>query len=164
MPGRKLTKIRENAQSLKLDDEASTFWERLFFAIGVEGISLTEFCQLENVSYALVRKRLERSERLSLSYRQARETRAQIHADRIAVLSEQVLTDEPSKANQYKISIDTKRWLATVMDRKLFGDKVEQTLNVSLDLNTAYLDQLKTLMSDKPKIIEQPKLIDIVED
>jgi hypothetical protein len=156
MAGRKKTKIRKDAQELKLAETNTEFWDKLFIAIGAEGLSLSEFCKLENVEYNKVTWRLKRSEDLSQLYRQARENRASIHAERIADLSEEVLRN-PKDANAYKISIDSKKWLASVMDRATFGEKVDQTVSVDINLNTTYLDQLKNLMTDKPKIIGESK-------
>tara|TARA_R100000808_G_scaffold23096_1_gene50814 strand:+ start:32 stop:553 length:522 start_codon:yes stop_codon:yes gene_type:complete len=156
MAGRKKTKERRLAQDEKLDNEKSSFWDRLFIAIGGEGLSLSEYCKLENVEYNKVSWRLKRSEDLSQLYRQARENRASIHAERIADLSEEVLKN-PKDANAYKISIDSKKWLASVMDRQTFGDKVEQNVNMNIDLNSTYLDQLKDLMQNKPKIVNESK-------
>jgi len=154
MAGRKKTKERRLMQESKLNDPQ--FWERLFLAIGIEGMSLSEFCKLENVEYTKVNWRLKRSSDLQDKYIQARENRASIHAERIADLSEEVLKN-PKDANAYKISIDSKKWLASVLDRKTFGDKVEQNVNMNIDLNSTYLDQLKDLMQNKPKIINESK-------
>ena len=154
MAGRKKTKERRLMQESKLNDPQ--FWERLFIGIGAEGLSLSEICKMENVEYNKVTWRLKRSEDLQQSYTQARENRASIHAERIADLSEEVLKN-PKDANAYKISIDSKKWLASVLDRKTFGDKVEQNVNMNIDLNSTYLDQLKDLMQNKPKIINESK-------
>ena len=156
MAGRKKTRERRSKQDLKLAETNTEFWDKLFIAIGAEGLSLSEFCKLENVEYNKVSWRLKRSEDLSQSYRQARENRASIHAERIADLSEEVLRN-PKDANAYKISIDSKKWLASVMDRQTFGDKLDQTVSVDINLNATYLDQLKNLMTDKPKIISESK-------
>jgi len=156
MAGRKKTKERRLAQDEKLDNEESPFWDRLFIAIGGEGLSLSEYCKLENVEYNKVSWRLKRSQDLSQLYRQARENRASIHAERIADLSEEVLKN-PKDANAFKISIDSKKWLASVMDRQTFGDKVDQTVNVNIDLNSTYLNQLKNLMTNKPELINESK-------
>ena len=156
MAGRKRTKERRSKQDLKLAETNTEFWDKLFIAIGAEGLSLSEFCKLENVEYNKVSWRLKRSEDLSQSYRQARENRASIHAERIADLSEEVLRN-PKDANAYKISIDSKKWLASVMDRQTFGDKLDQTVSVDINLNATYLDQLKNVMTDKPKIISESK-------
>ena len=156
MAGRKKTKERRLAQDEKLDNENSSFWDRLFIAIGGEGLSLSEYCKLENVEYNKVSWRLKRSEDLSQLYRQARENRASIHAERIADLSEEVLKN-PKDANAFKISIDSKKWLASVMDRATFGEKIDQTVNVNIDLNSTYLNQLKNLMTNKPELIDQSK-------
>ena len=156
MAGRKKTRERRSKQDLKLAGTNTEFWDKLFIAIGAEGLSLSEFCKLENVEYNKVSWRLKRSEDLSQSYRQARENRASIHAERIADLSEEVLRN-PKDANAYKISIDSKKWLASVMDRQTFGDKLDQTVSVDINLNATYLDQLKNLMTDKPKIISESK-------
>jgi len=154
MAGRKKTKERRLMQESKLEDPQ--FWERLFLAIGIEGMSLSEFCKLENVEYTKVNWRLKRSQDLQDKYIQAREERANQNLERINELSEQVLVD-PKNSNAYKISYEMKRWQAQVLDRARFGEKVEQNVNMNIDLNSTYLDQLKDLMQNKPKIINESK-------
>ena len=154
MVGRKKTKERRLMQESKL--EAPQFWERLFLAIGIEGMSLSEFCKLENVEYTKVNWRIKRSQDLQDKYTQAREERANQNLERISELSEQVLVD-PKNSNAYKISYEMKKWQAQVLDRATFGEKVEQNVNMNIDLNSTYLDQLKDLMQNKPKIINESK-------
>jgi len=154
MAGRKKTKERRLMQESKLNDSA--LWERLFLAIGIEGMSLSEFCKLENVEYTKVNWRLKRSSDLQDKYIQARTERANQNLERISELSEQVLVD-PKNSNAYKISYEMKKWQAQVLDRATFGEKVEQNVNMNIDLNSTYLDQLKDLMQNKPKIINESK-------
>ena len=154
MAGRKKTKERRLMQETKLNDPQ--FWERLFLAIGVEGMSLSEFCKLENVEYTKVNWRIKRTQDLQVKYTQARTERANQNLERINELSEQVLVD-PKNSNAYKISYEMKKWQAQVLDRATFGEKVEQNVNMNIDLNSTYLDQLKDLMQNKPKIINESK-------
>ena len=154
MAGRKKKKERRLMQESKLNDPQ--FWERLFLAIGIEGMSLSEFCKLENVEYTKVNWRIKRSQDLQDKYTQARTERANQNLERINELSEQVLVD-PKNSNAYKISYEMKKWQAQVLDRATFGEKVEQNVNMNIDLNSTYLDQLKDLMQNKPKIINESK-------
>ena len=155
MAGRKKTKERRLAQDEKLG-EGSAFWDVLFLAIGVQGMSLAEFCKLENVEYTKVNWRLKVSQDLQDRYVQARKERANQNLDRISDLSEQVLKD-PKNSNAYKISYEMKKWQAQVLDRAVFGEKVEQNVNMNIDLNSTYLNQLKNLMTNKPELIDQSK-------
>ena len=155
MAGRKITKERRLAQDEKLAD-GSPFWDVLFLAIGVQGMSLAEFCKLENVEYTKVNWRLKVSEDLQDRYVQARKERANQNLERISDLSEQVLID-PKNSNAYKISYEMKKWQAQVLDRAVFGEKVEQNVNMNIDLNSTYLNQLKNLMTNKPELIDQSK-------
>jgi len=155
MAGRKITKERRLAQDEKLA-EGSPFWDVLFLAIGVQGMSLAEFCKLENVEYTKVNWRLKVSQDLQDRYVQARKERANQNLERISDLSEQVLID-PKNSNAYKISYEMKKWQAQVLDRAVFGEKVEQNVNMNIDLNSTYLNQLKNLMTNKPVITDQSK-------
>jgi len=155
MAGRKITKERRLAQDEKLAD-GSPFWDVLFLAIGVQGMSLAEFCKLENVEYTKVNWRLKVSEDLQDRYVQARKERANQNLERISDLSEQVLID-PKNSNAYKISYEMKKWQAQVLDRAVFGEKVEQNVNMNIDLNSTYLNQLKNLMTNKPELTDQSK-------
>ena len=155
MAGRKKTKERRNKQSAVM--ETPEFWERCFLSIGVEGISLSEFCRIEDVNYNAVSYQLKSDLDLQDRYASAQENRGHIHAERIAELSELVLSDDPKKANQYKISLDSKRWLASVMNRKAYGQQIEQNVSVDINLNSTYLNQLKNLMTNKPELINESK-------
>ena len=156
MAGRKKTRERRSKQDLKLAETNTEFWDKLFLAIGVEGMSLAEFCKLEEVEYTKVNWRLKVSEDLQQRYMHARTDRANKNLERIAVLSEEVLKN-PKDANAYKISYEMKKWESQVLDRATFGEKVDQTVSVDINLNATYLDQLKNLMTDKPKIISESK-------
>ena len=141
MEKRKKT-IKNQIVQEKLNDEK--FWTRLFSAIGQEGLSLVEFCAIENVHYNKVSWRLKSDTSLQQQYAHTREMRALKNADKIEQLANRVEREE-IKPDAGRVAIDARKWLASRLDPNQFGDKIQSTVQV-LDLNQTYLNELKTLM------------------
>ena len=141
MEKRKKT-IKNQIVQEKLNDEK--FWTRLFSAIGQEGLSLVEFCAIENVHYNKVSWRLKSDTSLHQQYAHTREMRALKNADKIEQLANRVEREE-IKPDAGRVAIDARKWLASRLDPNQFGDKIQSTVQV-LDLNQTYLNELKTLM------------------
>ena len=141
MEKRKKT-IKNQIVQEKLNDEK--FWTRLFSAIGQEGLSLVEFCAMEDVHYTKVSWRLKSDTSLQQQYAHTREMRALKNADKIEQLANRVEREE-IKPDAGRVAIDARKWLASRLDPNQFGDKIQSTVQV-LDLNQTYLNELKTLM------------------
>ena len=137
----------------KLADE--NFWNKLFIAIGEEGLSLTEYCALENVHYNKVAWKLKSDVDLQSQYACAREIRALKNAEKIDQLASKV-ENELIKPDAGRVAIDARKWLASRLDPAQFGDKIESTVKV-VDMNQVYLNELKDLMRTKDKPV--PKVI-----
>ena len=133
--------------------ETEEFWDKTFDAIS-SGISLMEYCQVEDVPYTVIQGRLRRSPELTTRLGRAREARALVHAERMEDIANRVESGEldPKRAS---VSLQARQWLASRMDSKQWGDlqKVQADIKVT-DVSQVYLDQLKDLMSKRdPKII-----------
>ena len=147
MEKRKKT-IKNEIVEKKLSDEK--FWSRLFSAIGQEGLSLMEFCAIENVHYNKVSWRLKSDASLQQQYAHTREMRALKNADKIEQLANRVEKEE-IKPDAGRVAIDARKWLASRLDPAQFGDKIQSTVQV-IDMNQTYLNELKVLMNSTKQI------------
>jgi hypothetical protein len=147
MEKRKKT-IKNEIVEKKLSDEK--FWSRLFSAIGQEGLSLMEFCAIENVHYNKVSWRLKSDASLQQEYAHTREMRALKNADKIEQLANRVEKEE-IKPDAGRVAIDARKWLASRLDPAQFGDKIQSTVQV-IDMNQTYLNELKVLMNSTKQI------------
>lgn len=156
MPKRKpVIKSKKALRKIRVDAEMETdeFWDRTFDAIS-SGISLMEYCQVEDVPYNVIQGRMRRSPELTARLSRAREARALVHADRMEDIANRVESGEldPKRAS---VSLQARQWLASRMDSKIWGDlqKVQADIKVQ-DVTEVYLDQLKDLMLKRePKVI-----------
>ena len=133
--------------------KSEDFWDKLFNSIAT-GMSLMEFCRLEDVKYTVVQGRMRNSPELAARLSRAREARALVHAEKMEELANKVESGEldPKRAS---VSLQARQWLASRMDSKQWGDlqKVQADIKVT-DVSQVYLDQLKDLMNKRePKVI-----------
>ena len=140
--------IKNEIVQEKLKDEK--FWTRLFSAIGQEGLSLVEFCAMEDVHYNKVSWKLKSDTTLQQQYAHTREMRALKNADKIESLANRVEREE-IKPDAGRVAIDARKWLASRLDPAQFGDKIQSTVQV-IDMNQTYLNELKVLMNSNKQI------------
>lgn len=131
------------------------FWDKVFNSIAT-GMSLMEFCRLEDVKYTVVQGRMRNSPELTARLSRAREARALVHAEKMEELASRVESGDldPKRAS---VSLQARQWLASRMDSKQWGDlqKVQADIKVT-DVSQVYLDQLKELMGKRePKVINE---------
>lgn len=62
-----------------------------------------------------------------VKYERARQMQADVHADRILEISQEVV-ESPSKAAAFKVAADILRWQAEIRDPKKYGQKVQHEL------------------------------------
>ncbi len=135
--------------------KSEDFWDKLFNSIAT-GMSLMEFCRLEDVKYTVVQGRMRNSPELAARLSRAREARALVHAEKMEELANKVESGEldPKRAS---VSLQARQWLASRMDSKQWGDlqKVQADIKVT-DVSQVYLDQLKEIMGKRePKVINE---------
>ena len=148
-------KSKKGLRKIRVAKEMETdeFWEKIFDAIS-SGVSLMEYCQVEDIPYTTVQGRMRKSPELTAKLSRARENRALVHAERMEDIANRVESGEldPKRAS---VSLQARQWLASRMDSKQWGDlqKVQADIKVT-DVNQVYLDQLKGLMANRePKVI-----------
>lgn len=116
------------------------------------------FCKERQFSYTAVRQWVEADSVRSAMYARAREDRADVHADEIIAIGEEdcsePVLDKDGKlvgtvvssaaVQRNKLRSDNRKWLASKMKQRVYGDKVD--VNASLDLKQATnQDLLNTL-------------------
>ena len=148
-------KSKKGLRKIRMEEllASEEFWEKLFNSIAT-GMSLMEFCRLEDVKYTVVQGRMRHQPELTARLARAREARALVHAERMEQLADRVESGEldPKRA---AVSLQARQWLASRMDSKQWGDlqKVQADIKVT-DVSQVYLDQLKDLMNKRePKVI-----------
>ena len=150
-------KSKKGLRKIRVDGlmETEEFWDKPFDAIS-SGVSLMEYCQVEDIPYTVIQGRMRRSPELTARLSRAREARALVHAERMEQLADRVESGEldPKRAS---VSLQARQWLASRMDSKQWGDlqKVQADIKVT-DVSQVYLDQLKEIMGKRePKVINE---------
>ena len=150
-------KSKKGLRKIRVDGlmETEEFWDKTFDAIS-SGVSLMEYCQVEDIPYTVIQGRMRRSPELTARLSRAREARALVHAERMEQLADRVESGEldPKRAS---VSLQARQWLASRMDSKQWGDlqKVQADIKVT-DVSQVYLDQLKEIMGKRePKVINE---------
>jgi hypothetical protein len=85
-------------------------------------------------------------------YEAAKKAKAQLLADQIGTVSDQVQNGELDPASARVIS-DNSKWLASRLDPAQFGDKIQADIHVT-DLGAQHLAALKQMMSVKVRQLE----------
>ena len=95
-------------------------------------------------------------------YARARESQAEVHADRIASLADDVLAGTYD-AQSGRVAIDALKWVASKLKPKVYGDRIEvsgkQDVTVTISLGAPLPNQLapnieREVASAAPRVIE----------
>ena len=124
---------------------ASGHW--LVDALKEAGLSSSYFCDLRH-----------KHPSLDAEYQRAREARADQYADEIPRIADDEI--DPNKA---RIRVDARKWAAGVLNRQVYGDKVDLTVNKGVDLGSVLTEvQRRRLRLDSDTAnIEDAQVIDI---
>tara|TARA_B110000196_G_C21144704_1_gene665900 strand:- start:105 stop:572 length:468 start_codon:yes stop_codon:yes gene_type:complete len=140
MPGRP-KKQAKTISTWKLFGDPE-FWETAFKLMAA-GESTTVICGTFNVTTNGFMNRIKSDPDLFQRFEQARENRANWHAERI----ENIINDVDAgiiDAHAAKVSIDARKWLASRMDPNSWGDKTRVDLNVT-DVTQLHLEAIREL-------------------
>jgi hypothetical protein len=148
MAGKPKTKAKKEMQRLKM--ETPKWWDTLFESIA-KGMSVMEWCAIEEVPYTTVQGRMKREPDLAARLVYARENRALVQADLIEALARKVENEE-IRADSGRVAIAARQWLAEKLDPHVFGQRIQADIKVQ-DVSQVYLDELKALMQAVPKVI-----------
>jgi hypothetical protein len=131
---------REKAKALMADQK---FWGGLFDYIS-HGGSLVEYAALNEVPYSTLHRNLHDDQQRKDLFDAARRARATWHVDRMEKLAEQVETGQIDP-NAGRVIADIRKWVATRMDQKQWGDKVQQDIKLT-DTTQLHLEAVRNLM------------------
>jgi hypothetical protein len=95
---------------------------------------------------------LNRYSKVQVAYDQARKIKADRYADEVVAVSDEEL--DPQRA---RVKIDARKWVASVYNRALYGDKVDLNLTGALDLRAA-------LTQRQREVLRLPGDSDLIED
>lgn len=99
-----------------------------------QGMSLVKICKAEEMPATVtVYKWLREHEEFANNYARARDNQADYYADEILEIADNA--EDPQKA---RLQVDTRKWVASKLKPKKFGDKIDMTTN-GKDLPTPIL-------------------------
>lgn len=106
-----------------------------------DGMSLKRICQADDMpDKATFYRWINESKDLCDKYARAKEDSSDALADDIQDIGDKVLTGE-YEANNARVAIDAKKWIASKLKPKKYGDKLDMTTN-GKDLPTPILGGL----------------------
>ena len=152
MPGSPKKRERKEKQKQLMNQE--DFWDGLFESIA-GGMSVMEWCALQDIPYTTVQNRMKREPELAAKLLCARESRAFLQAELIEKLASKV-EEGLIRPDAGRVAIDARKFLASKLDPHIYGDRIQADIRVQ-DVSSVYLDELKALM-------QQPKVINPDED
>jgi len=120
------------------DEEAAAIKARVCLEI-TEGKSLRSICEADDMPTAeTIRVWLIEDGEFSVQYARAREEQADFYADEIIDIA-----DTAKDANLARLQIDARKWKASKLQPKKYGDK----LNLDADLNLKADDTITGLLA-----------------
>ncbi len=154
MPSRKQMRLKDEAS--KLADPQT--WE-YFFKIISAGENTRAAADFIGLSTNKINGYIKGHPELSERYEEARQLRAEFHAERIEKIANDVETGEMDAAAA-RVSLDARKFLASRFNPDRWGDKQRVDLTVT-DMNALYMDALEALSIPEGEIVrEGPPLID----
>jgi hypothetical protein len=111
-------------------------------------------------SYALAKIHLRSDPALREAYDQAIEDRAALLAEEMIELADTPMPDglDPASRSAWvqhlRVRLDTRKWIASRVYRQLYGDKVEISTQVQVDLSAAMEAAEKRLQAQRNQVID----------
>jgi len=110
----------------------STFTDEIFDTICsklADGTSLKRICEADNMpDKATFYRWINNDKELCDRYARAKDDSSDALADDIQNISDDVLTGK-YEANSARVAIDAKKWIASKLKPKKYGDKIDMTTN-----------------------------------
>lgn len=132
------------------------FWEKLMALTATSGITLREFAVSNNIRFSVLYTRLNEDEELRKRFDDALKAKAYAKVDEI---EQDIVKVEEGKleANQARVMMDGRKWLASKFDRERFGEKVSADIKVT-DMTALHLAAMEQL--SEPSVIEGERVED----
>lgn len=114
----------------------------------------------EMPSYALAKIHLRSDPALREAYDQAIEDRAALLAEELIELADTPIPEglDPASRSAWvqhlRVRLDTRKWIASRVYRQLYGDKVEISTQVQVDLSAAMEAAEKRLQAQRNRVID----------
>lgn len=111
-------------------------------------------------SYALAKIHLRSDPALREAYDQAIEDRAALLAEELIELADTPIPEglDPASRSAWvqhlRVRLDTRKWIASRVYRQLYGDKVEVSTQVQVDLSAAMDAAEKRLQAQRNRVID----------
>lgn len=130
-----------------------------FFKIVAAGESASAAAGYLGVSMNALNARIKASDELTFAYEEAREARADYHAERIEKIANDVEVGDMDAASA-RVSLDARKFLASRYSPDRWGDKQRVDLTVT-DVNALHLEAVRALgMSENIIEHEGPALVE----
>lgn len=99
------------------------------------GWSVIKISQQSNMpTQSTIYKWLSEKSEFSEKYARAREVQADLYADEIVDIADNVM-DEPASVMKARLQIDARKWKASKLAPKKYGDKIQQEITGDLDVS-----------------------------
>lgn len=111
-------------------------------------------------SYALAKIHLRSDPALREAYDQAIEDRAALLAEELIELADTPIPEglDPASRSAWvqhlRVRLDTRKWIASRVYRQLYGDKVEVSTQVQVDLSAAMDEAQKRIQAHRNRVID----------
>lgn len=105
-------------------------WQAVLDRI-VEGNSLRQICRDLGITPAPVIRWIAKSDERGQQYARAQDERADSLAEEIDELARRAVA-EPALANGIRVAIDAKKWIASKLKPKRYGDKIDANISGSV--------------------------------
>ncbi len=126
-------------------DAADTICERLAL-----GESLRAICSEDGMPrMPAVMRWLDKNEGFRNQYARAREIQAEYFFDEAIEIADETDADEAVKVSRAKLRVDTRKWAASKLAPKKYGDKTETTLKGDPDSPVAIAAIVRTVVDPK---------------
>jgi len=148
MASKKQLRLKETAR--KLSDPQT--WE-YFFKIVAAGESTRAAADYVELSTNQINSYIKAHPHLTEAYEEARQQRAEYHAERIEKIANDVETGDMDAASA-RVSLDARKFLASRFNPDRWGDKQRVDVTVT-DMNALYMDALDALCIPEGEFVRE---------
>lgn len=122
-------------------------FEAVLNTIATSNLSNEKACEKHGVAVRTFHAWIARDEKLRQRYASAKQEQAQMLVDEIVSISDERSGDTLTKVNRDRLRVDTRKWLASKLFPKMYGDKVE--LGGELDVAVKGITSIRVVHTKK---------------
>ncbi len=117
----------------------------------MDGESLRQICQDKDMPVReTVHRWLGENEEFSIQYARARDTQADTYADDIIAISDEAKDKDSAAAA--KVRVDARKWVASKLKPKRYGDKLDLDANINGKLTIQTINYADANTDDTPQV------------